>query len=149
MLAQIAARMQLELLTGEDIPELATQLLLAGYDNQPLRELAGESSATLRDHADRFREGLALCGAPSLTGAEAATIFALELAARIQAGAPPYRTAMEAHPVWWRFPDEELLGVFYGLAVGCDDLPEQRESIEAEIRECAARAVASAGPHAS
>jgi len=52
------AQFRLELLPGEQLPEVAVAMLEAGYESQPIRELAGLHRPTRRDAGQLFEEAL-------------------------------------------------------------------------------------------
>jgi len=134
MLAIIAARLSLGRIQGRELPALATELLTAGFDSLPLRELAGESAPTLQDWGARFAEALAQAGAPSLTREQAKRALLRATSADIVAGRlAPETGATQLATLWIEFPADRDLGRYYALADDWLEYAEQRDALAAEI----------------
>jgi hypothetical protein len=54
----IAAKWVLGLLPSEALPEIATQVLVDGYDAPALRQFAGETQPSMADSAPTFEKAL-------------------------------------------------------------------------------------------
>jgi hypothetical protein len=147
MLATIAARLNLGRIQGHELPGLATELLTAGYDSLPLRELAGETTPTLEDWAARFAAALAQAGAPSLTRQQAKRVLLRATSADIVAGRlAPEAGATQLATLWIEFPADRDLGRYYALADDWLEYPEQRDALAAEIIAHAQAIVSRADP---
>lgn len=134
MLATIAARLSLGRIQGHELPGLATELLTAGYDSLPLRELAGETTATLHDWGARFAAALAQAGAPSLTRDQAKHVLLRATSADIVAGrVTPELGATQLATLWIEFPTDRDLGRYYALVDDWLEYSEQRDALTAEI----------------
>jgi hypothetical protein len=149
----LAAKYALGKLSSDDLPSIATDLLLAGVESQSLACLAGsprcESPAERRE---LFETGLKECSIVIPDRLEAAhelkTHFACEVAAqKLEPALGASRIVDLYHAVYQLLPSSEtyagesfgiahLLGLYYSLDDLPDDDPGYRE-IEIEIaREC-------------
>jgi hypothetical protein len=134
LLDTIAARLALGRIRGDELPRLAIQLLTAGYDSLPLRELAGETTATLHDWSPRFASALAHAGAASLTRDQAKSVLVRATSADIVAGrVTPEAGATQLATLWIEFPTDRDLGRYYALADDWLEYPEQRDALTTEI----------------
>lgn len=125
----IAAAWQCHDLYGEDMPQVAADLLEAGYDSPALRRLAGELQAgcmaDVEDLVGRvFRElGIAY----PLTDEQAQLIFTRQVAREVIAGKrDPWYAAYELESLTFRrFPDNRDLASLFALG---DEWEWEKES---------------------
>jgi len=130
----VVARWTLGLLRGEELPQIAADLLADNHDNQPLREVAGLLRPTLRDAAARFDRALSEAGFTAMTEAEAVRHVALDIAKRIAAGRmSPYAAAKELGRLWSEHGAEDLVA-FYACADEYEEHPNAQSEIDEEIR---------------
>ena len=121
-------------LRGEQLPGIACAMLDAGFDSQPMRELAGLTSPTLRDAGELFEAALTALGRPRLT-TEQARVYVRERALRRTATGvvSPIEGAREIWVAWRDLGQPPELSVFVYLEDLWIDLPEKRAEIENEI----------------
>jgi hypothetical protein len=134
---RIAARYRLGELPGEELPDIAIDLLNEGHDAQALRVLAGLDRPTLRDAGDLFESVLGELGV-SLPDLRAAKLLTLEYYLH-QIVAGEVDTGNGAYAVWWLADDLfehgelEAWIPFVGLASEYEDHPPLRAELAAEI----------------
>ncbi len=135
----LASRWQTHDLYGEDMPEVAADLLEAGYDTPTIRRLAGEvnvsSSADVEPLVHRMFHEFAI--RYPLSETQANLIFSRQIAREVIAGVRnPWAAANQLEiSIWsWRAPNS-VLGAIFGINEAIDIAPEYRPSIEALGRE--------------
>jgi hypothetical protein len=134
----IVARWSLELLSGEELPALAGDLLQNGYDNQALREVAGLVRPTLRDAEETFNRGMLQAGFTRLATPQAVRLLAWDVAKGIvDEEIAPESGARQLAGLWSGSRGIDELVAFYGCTDQYDDHPEARSEIEDEIRALA------------
>ena len=134
MFEEEEALFRLGRLPGEQLPDIAVAMLDAGFDAQPVRELAALRAPTLRDAGELFEAALASLGRPPLTLDQAATALRNRALRRTGTGeVSPLVGAREIMDAWYALDCPSELSVFVDL----DDLwyenPEKRSEIEQEI----------------
>ena len=136
-------------LPGERLPEVACAMLEAGFDSQPIRELAALSAPTIRDAGELFEAALATLGRPALSQEQALAALRNRLVRRIALGevAPPLG-AREIMRQWQDLGSQPELSVFIYLDDLWEEYPQKRAQIEQEIVE-RARGLLSGVPDAS
>jgi hypothetical protein len=112
---QIAARFVLGLIPSEELPAIATQVLVDGFDGSALCELAGETNPTLSDATGQFEKALDEIHASKLSPKEAVFVLAKIYSKQILDGSlKPY----EGAKIIWRDlsyvirPDDHTLDSF-------------------------------------
>ncbi len=136
-------------LPGEQLPEIATDLLAQGVDSAAIRELAGLYEPTLRDAASLFERVLADLGRPPLTTEQAAEIVARDLARRIVTGElQPRDAAGRGSSLCPDAGYPEVLTRFLALADDYECYPEQSASIDADVVSYAKQLLAGKGGEA-
>lgn len=135
----LAARWQTHDLYGEDMSEVAADLLEAGYDTTTIRRLAGEvnvrSSSDVEPLVQRMLHEFAI--QYPLSETQANLIFSRQIAREVIAGIRnPWAAANKLEiTIWgWRAPNSTL-GTIFGINEAIDIAPEYRPSIEALRRE--------------
>lgn len=128
-------RMVAGVLRSEELPDIATDALVRGWDSPSLRLLAGQDPADVRDSADLFERVLDELGIALLPPDEAVWCLVRMTAQEIVDG--EIEPASGANAIWTtgyhRVVDSGDLRVFVGLASTADDYPEDLLAIEAEI----------------
>lgn len=128
-------RMVAGVLRVEELPDIATDALVRGWDRPSLRLLAGQDPADVRDSADLFKRVLDELGIALLPPDEAVWCLVRMTAQEIVDG--EIEPASGANAIWMtgyhRVVDSGDLRVFVGLASTADDYPEDLLAIEAEI----------------
>jgi hypothetical protein len=125
---EITARWTLEQITGTEIPGIATQALVDGYDGPALRVLAGTIAPALRDSTHLFETALEELHAPRMTRKDAAYILALKVAGKIlNQTVTPYEGAKA---IWSQFavevrPDDHGLDPFVYWADEFEEATEE------------------------
>ncbi|MEP6574256.1 MAG: hypothetical protein ABJD11_16260 [Gemmatimonadota bacterium] len=118
------------------MPTIACDLLGAGIDNQPLREVAGLCAPTLRDAGPVFDRALSEAGAGAMTREAAITVYVEELSAEIVAGRmEPYSGAKLCGHWWHEFLKDKRVGLYFSYADAWEESPSARPEIEAAIRD--------------
>ena len=121
-------------LSGEDLPELASDLLASGIDTSAVRELAGLCRPTVRDAGPVFERVLADLGRPTMTVALASQVIARDLARRVVAGEMSPREAAErgsSLSTQAGYPDVLTRYLAYADDYVC--FPDQQQSIDAQV----------------
>jgi hypothetical protein len=138
MFEEEEALFRLGRLPGEQLPEIACAMIEAGYDAEPVLELAALDRPTLRDAGDLFEAALATVGRPLLTPEEArASLRALALRRTATGAVTPIQGAGEIWEAWHSLGCPSDLSVFVYLDDLWAEYPEKRAAIEAEIVETA------------
>ena len=132
----LRAHWELRRLPPENLPDIAAQLLGAGFDGPSIRELAGlvrPSRSEVEALADAaFEEA----GAEHLGPVEAAWVVAREVASAIVAGKiPPHQGARDIANLARMSPELTPLNAFAGLASEWEDDLAHRRQYEAAIRD--------------
>ena len=132
------ALFRLELLAGEKLPEIAYDMLDAGYDTQPIRELAGLTRPTRRDAGPLFEEALEAVRPQPMSVERAREVVRDRLLDDIATGSlePMAGAAMLNHQ-WNDLGCPADLSVFIYLTDIADDYPERRSEAAAEIVQLA------------
>ena len=134
----IVARWSLGDFAGEELPTVACDLLAAGYDNQPLRVVAGLSRPTLRDAGETFERGMSLAGFTRQGEAEARRVLAWEVAHNIaDRSLEPARGAAALADLWMRDRTDSDLIRFYAHWDEYGDHPEARPEIDQAVIDAA------------
>jgi hypothetical protein len=131
-------------LPGEELPNIAVDLLVHGVDTAAVRELAGLQGPTLRDAGALFERVLTELGRPSMTIEQAAQVIARDLARRVLAGELQPRDA--ANRGWSFCPEAgypDVLTRFLAYADDYECYPDQSASIDAEVIDYAKHLLAS------
>ena len=137
-LRTLAARYRLGEVWGEDLPDVAVDMLQVGIDSQAIRELAGHQRPTLRDLDGLFERVLCDAGQPLPSVEEAQRVLLSDVLERVIRGeTDPGDGAYEA---WWRackLPGDEHLREEWlrlvGLASEYEDHPDLRSRLAVEI----------------
>jgi hypothetical protein len=137
----LAARWRLGLVTGEELPDLATDLLLSGTESPAVVALAGESGTTLRDAGRLFERVLADLGCARLDECGAGRILARDWAERIVRGElDPYEGASQIWRVsYYACNEPSDLVPFVGLASQYQDSEAYRVKLREDIIQAARR----------
>lgn len=133
-------------LPGEELPDVAIAMLEAGVDTQPVRELAGLVRPTLREAGDLFEAALQSLGRPLLRDDQVLAVLRDGILRRTaKAEISAIAGARDLWSLWHDLGYPQDLSVFVYLEdVWCDH-PEQRESVEQEIRERAMELLVKSG----
>jgi hypothetical protein len=116
------------------MPSMAAELMLEGYDNQSLREIAGMSNPTLRDEGKLFDKALVEAGFTKLPAVEAVGTLAWDIAKAITIGEiDPERGARELAGLWSGNRGIDELVEFYGCTDEYDDHPTARGEIDEDV----------------
>jgi hypothetical protein len=132
----------LELLPGEELPDVAVRMLDAGFDSQAVRELAGLSRPTRRDAGKLFEEALLTVRTQPMTIERAGEVVRHRILWRIASGdlAPlAGAEAMSRH--WHTFGGPAELSKFIYLHDIAEEYPAKRSAAESEIVELARQLV--------
>ena len=128
------ARYSIGRLPGEDLPELASELLAKGIDTSAVRELAGLRRPTARDAGPVFERVLADLGRPTMPVAVAAQVIARDLARRAVSGeVSPREAAQRGSSLSTQADYPDVLTRFLALADDYECFPEQHEAIDAQV----------------
>ena len=133
---------------AENLPDVAGDALVAGYDSPALRELAGLRGGDSEELRKLFRKALQELNEPLPAPSEAGLSLARRIASEIVKGTiRPYEGARQ---IWWkiyvRFPDLEELVVFVGCASEWEDDRRHREDYERDIVEESRKLLSRAAP---
>jgi hypothetical protein len=132
----LRAHWELGRLPPEKLPNVALQLLEAGFDGQSIRELAGFVRPS-RGEVDALADAaFEEAGAEQLGPAAAAWVVAREIASAIVTGEiSPHQGAQDIANLATTSPELRSLNVFAGLASEWEDDLGHRTQYEAAIRE--------------
>lgn len=122
----------------EQLPDIATDLLVGGADSPALRELAGLRLPTRADAEPVMARVLSELGVPSLEAIEVCHVAAREIAIRTLEGRiQPYDAAASLAALCSDCGWPEDLTFFVAALDEWDDLPGAREQITRDIlKEC-------------
>ena len=134
-------------LPGERLPDVAIAMMLAGFDSQAVRELAGLVKPTIREAGELFEAAIATLGRAPLSEAQAVASLRDRALRRIISGeVTPIDGTADVSRVWRMLGcPEELTEIIY-LQDLWDERPFERAAIEREIVETAQRLVAPHSP---
>ena len=119
---------------SEDLPEVATEALVDGYDSPALRHAAGIRRQDVVEARDVFLVALDELGIAIPSEEEACWEHAREVAHAIVNGhISPRQGASELWQLWHRMEREGDLRIFVGLASEWDDHPKLRTKYEVDI----------------
>jgi hypothetical protein len=130
----LAARWQSHDLYGEDMPQIAADLLEDGYDTPSIRQLAGEmnvrSSSDVESLVERMFTELAI--RYPITEVEAKLLISRQIAREVIAGIRnPWAAANKLEiTVWGWDPPNSTLGAIFGINEAIDIEPRYRPSLE-------------------
>jgi|SRR5437660_6146720 len=127
-------------LRGEDLPQIASRMIEAGFDAPGVCELASLRSPTLRDGAALFDQALASLGRQPMSE-DRAWVLVREgvLRAVAHAEIEPFEGAAKLHLLWIDLKYPEDLSIFVGLEDEASEHPEARSEIATEIQAHATR----------
>lgn len=129
---------RLELLPGERLPDVAIAMLEAGFDSQPIRQLAGLSAPTRRDAGALFEEALAEVRARPITVEHARAIVRDRWIADIAEGREvPIRGAEKLSSIWHQLGSPAALAPFIYMLDLIGEYPEQQSEAVEEMIELA------------
>lgn len=140
VLETVAARLVVELQVSEDLPGIATELLVAGVDSPALRIAAGVLPSEPRNARDAFLAALNELGVTLPDRQSAFLQLARAKAREICDGkCSPYEGSrwIWRHTVWQLEPCPDSVSFFLGLASTWEDYPNLRPEVEADMREAA------------
>jgi hypothetical protein len=133
-------------LHAEQLPEIAVELLFAGEDSLPLRQLAGLLHPTSLEAEALLDRALNDLGVPRLGRNEACRSAASAIASRVLTGAvDPYSGARSLAGLWSDCGGPNHLSVFVAAVDEWDDCPSARAEIEGLIRQACGKLVADEG----
>jgi len=121
-------------LPGEELPNIAVELLARGFDTPLVRQIAGLHRPTLRDAGALFERVLAELGRAEMSREEVARVIARDLAQRVLAGQLAPREAAERGSSFC--PDTGYPDVLMRFLAQADDYeccPDQSVSIDGEV----------------
>jgi hypothetical protein len=145
-LTAIRALWQMGHLPSERLPQLATDLLIAGRDSRALRLLAGLISPTAADADPLLNQALSDLGVPQLVREEACGAAARELASQALAGVlRPYAAASSLGGLCSDCGWPGYLIPFAAALDEWDDFPSARGEIEEQILDACRAVVAQPG----
>lgn len=137
------AQFRLELLPGEQLPEVAVAMLEAGYESQPIRELAGLHRPTRRDAGQLFEEALATVRPDAMSVERAREVVRDHLIGAIADGSvDPFKGMRQLNAMWTALGHPaDLAALVYLEDVACD-YPDKQPAVAEEIVETARQLVA-------
>lgn len=128
----------LELLPGEDLPDVAVRMLDAGFDTQAIRELAGMIRPTRRDAGELFEQALAAVRSEAMTLRRAREVVRDRTLWRIATGdLEPLAGADLIGRQWNELGHPAELSQFVYLHDIAEEYPGRRSAAEAEIIDLA------------
>ena len=121
----------------EDIPDLAVEAIVDGYDSPSLRRLSGARGCDSEEIRSLLIKALHELELPLPSEEEAALSFAERIASEVLKGnVAPYEGARNIwHEIYVKFPMISQLRVFVGLASEYEDDIKNRASYESQIME--------------
>ena len=122
----IRALLELNMLPGEALSEIACDLLSLGFEARPIRILAGESPTTIIEHANQLSKIFDELNVPNLTKAEALTLLGCYYAQKIvNKHITPYDGAVRIwKEVSYDHPENQKYNKFVGLASEYEDFSD-------------------------
>lgn len=130
----LAARWRVHDLYGEDVPQIAADLLESGYDTPTLRRLAGEMNIKSSSEVEPFVERLfkEFNIRYPLSEIQAKLIFSRQIAREVIAGIRnPWVAASTLEiTIWGCRPPNRTFGTIFGINEAIDIAPEFRPSLE-------------------
>lgn len=140
-------RMAAGSLSSEELPEIATEALVRGFDSPSLRLLAGQPRNDVRDSADLFRAALDELAIELPDADRARWQLARRTAKDMVAGRlGPAVGASELWLAYQKLRDNGDLRIFVGLASMLDDHPEDAQQIEDDMVAAARELLARPAP---
>ena len=134
MFEEEEALFRLGLMRGEQLPDIACAMLDAGFDAQPIRELAGMTKPTLRDAGALFEAALVTLGRQRLSREQMLSALRNHVLRRTASGVvSPIAGAREIAAAWYPLGHPKDLSVFVYLDDLWDECPDKRADIEQEI----------------
>lgn len=123
-------------LPPEDLPRIATETLVRGFDSEALRQLAGAGPGDVRDNRDLFAQALDELGVTLPSEEEAWWSLIRRQAERIVEGEiSPVDGGMWMWSAWNTIEEEGDLRIFVGLMSEHQEHPAGRAQIELDVVE--------------